>query len=365
MKVLLVSPIGEHLNGGIAKWTDHILTYYKEHVEELELRLLHNPKFKPSFGTYSMLHRVYNGIFNYFSIYRLLKKVTNKENFDVVHVCTSASVSLLKDLVIVRYAQKKGMKTIVHCHFGRIPEVLKASNYENRMFVRLLKMVDNIVVMDRRSYRALLDFGFLKVAYLPNPLADSVRQIIEENIGIQRIPKKIIFVGHVVKEKGVFELVDACKRLEGITLEIIGHIPDETIKKCLTDLAGDDADAWLHFTGNISFKQVIKEMLSCHLFVLPTYSEGFPNVIIEGMACGCPIVTTPVGAIPEMLDIDYGNPCGICVEPRNVNQLREAIVNLMENDNLAMQISVNARQKVSAHYSMEMVWKQLVNIWKS
>ena len=50
MKVLLVSPYGEHLNGGIAKWTDHIITYYVGHEDDLELELLCNPNSRAGFG---------------------------------------------------------------------------------------------------------------------------------------------------------------------------------------------------------------------------------------------------------------------------------------------------------------------------
>ena len=65
MKVLLVSPYGEHLNGGIAKWTDHIITYYVGHEDDLELELLCNPNSRAGFGTDSTFRRIRNGIQNY------------------------------------------------------------------------------------------------------------------------------------------------------------------------------------------------------------------------------------------------------------------------------------------------------------
>lgn len=76
---------------------------------------------------------------------------------------------------------------------------------------------------------------------------------------------------------------------------------------------------------DMPYVNVLQEMMKCELFILPTYTEGFPNVILESMACGCPIVTTAVGAIPEMLDIKNGFNHGICVEPRSVSQLKRAI----------------------------------------
>ena len=105
-------------------------------------------------------------------------------------------------------------------------------------------------------------------------------------------------------------------------------------------------------------------MLSAAVFVLPTYTEGFPNVILESMACRCPIVTTNVGAIPEMLDIDSDDRCGICVTPRNVNELKEAIVTMLTSAETADMYAENARTRVMSTYSMPQVSNALLEIWK-
>lgn len=363
MRVLLVSPLGDQLNGGIAKWTDHIITYYKSLDSDLELTLLNNPNSKAGFGTDSILRRIRNGIQNYYPLYKSFKTITKQAHFDVVHVCTSASFSLVKDFAIVKHARKKGIKSIVHCHFGRIPKILKATDWEHKLFIKLMHIVDQLVVMDMQSYKALSDYGYEKVSYLPNPLAVSVQQLIEENNDIQRLPNKIVFAGHLVKAKGVYELVEACKQLKGIELEMLGHIPSEEVKDQLIELSEDPTGGWLHIKGARPFEEVIKEMCSCGVFALPSYSEGFPNVIIESMACGCPIVTTPVGAIPEMLNIDNASPCGICVEPQNVEQLRNAIARLLENKDMAVHYGERAKNRVREMYVMPIVWEQLTEIW--
>ena len=104
-------------------------------------------------------------------------------------------------------------------------------------------------------------------------------------------------------------------------------------------------------------------MLSSGVFVLPTYSEGFPNVIIESMACACPIVTTSVGAIPEMLDIENGENYGLCVEPKNVEQLKDAIIRMLDNKDFASHCGINAQKRVNEMYSMTKVWQQMEQIW--
>ena len=104
-------------------------------------------------------------------------------------------------------------------------------------------------------------------------------------------------------------------------------------------------------------------MLKCGIFVLPTYTEGFPNVILESMACACPIVTTNVGAIPEMLDVKHGDYCGKCISPQEVKPLQEAINYMLNNRIYAETCGTNAQKRVNDCYSMATIWKQMENIW--
>ena len=364
MKILLISPVGNLINGGIGKWTGHIMSYYKEHGDGVELKLLSNPKARTNFETNTLLQRLVNGFRNYVPLVKSCKKTLRKERFDAVHICTSASLSLLKDLLIARAAHRRHIKTYIHCRFGRLPEVLQSKGLEHRLFNRLIRVAAGIIAIDMRSFKALRAYGCDKVFYLPNPLAPSVEQLVKENASLRREPGKIVFAGHVMSTKGVYELVEACRQLKGIKLTMLGYVPDEKVKAELYALAGEGHPTWLDITGALPIEDVIREMLSCSVFALPTYTEGFPNVIIESMACACPIVTTPVGAIPEMLAIDSDAPCGICVEPKNVDQLKDALEKLLADSELAATLGKRAQTRVSEQYAMEKIWGQLVAIWK-
>ena len=83
------------------------------------------------------------------------------------------------------------------------------------------------------------------------------------------------------------------------------------------------------------------------------------------MACGCSIVTTDVGAIPEMLDIKNGFNNGICIKPRDVNQLHDAIYMMLNSSEYAQQCGRNAQLRVNALYTMPRIWTLLVEIWMS
>jgi glycosyltransferase involved in cell wall biosynthesis len=80
------------------------------------------------------------------------------------------------------------------------------------------------------------------------------------------------------------------------------------------------ADRFL-FPGRLSSAQIVEWLAASDLFCLPSYSEGCPNVIVEAIACGRPVVATDVGGIPELVD----ESCGVLVPARDSGKLREGL----------------------------------------
>lgn len=360
MKVLICSPL-TGVVGGIARWTRHILEYAAaEHV------MLEHIDFARTRSGQTTRFPLLKGVYAFYDYMKLIRKAVSSirtTRCDVLHITTPASFLLLKDLILLRAARRKGLKTIVHFHFGRIPDLYRMRNWEQKLLDRVIRRADRVVVIDKASYDTLLSNGYDHVDLLPNPLTPAVSSIIEANGDVVRRDRKLLFAGHVIETKGVFELIDACKGLDRIELKLIGAVSDEMRMKLLRR-AGAGCEAWLEIAGELDFEATIKEMLSAGVFVLPTYTEGFPNVIIESMACGCPIVTTDVGAIPEMLDTEHGFNCGICVKPRDAEQLRTAVRKMLDDREYATKCGRNARKRVQMLYAMPQVWTQLTRIWK-
>lgn len=364
MRVLLVSPFSDKLVGGIINWTKYIVSYYQTHSSEVELQLLNNENAIQVTEATSFIRRLRNGISNYIPVCRDFNKTIKDKPYDVIHISTSASLGLIRDLYLVNTARRKGIKTAVHMHFGRIPKILNSKGWERFFLMKLVKKAHRVIVMDKASLHALNELGLQNACFLPNPLSIDVERIIEQQGDLKRESRKIVFAGHVLETKGVFELVASCREINNVKLNILGKIPSFRLKEQLMIEAGEESEQWLSIPGNMPFNDVIKEMLTCSVFVLPSYSEGFPNVILESMACGCPIVSTTVGAIPEMLDYDSASACGLCVAPQDVNGLRVAIIRMLEDQKFAQYCADNAKKRVKQLYSMPIVWNQLVGIWK-
>ncbi len=360
MKILLVSPYGG-VPGGISRWTEHIVEHYKQYgQQECEIDLVPMGRSRFININSSIIYRLWTAVQDYSKILKNYCQHLHHKRYNVMHFTSSASLSLFKDLYIIRKAKQRGVKSIVHFHFGRIPELAQVRNWEWKLLVKVVKSADQVVVIDKASYDTLREKGFNNIRLLPNPVAPHVVEIAAENAEVKKAPRSIIFVGHVVKTKGVFELLEACSKIENINLQLVGHITPDMQAQIVS--AYKDA-SWLTICGEKPYDEVIKEMCKCDVFVLPTYTEGFPNVILESMACGCAIVTTPVGAIPEMLEEEDGKHYGIMVEPRNVEQLKGAIERMLSDADFKNECRAKVQQRVNERYNIDSVWRQMVDIW--
>lgn len=358
-RILLVAPYGG-VPGGISRWTSHIVEYHKKYGRnDCDLGLVPMGRSKFVNINMSVWKRLWTAWIDYRKIFADFNRKI-KSGYDIIHLTSSGSLSLYKDLYMIRQARKHGLKSIIHFHFGRIPELARLNNREWKLINRAVNEVDRVIVIDQQSYNTLVSLGFNNIEILPNPVAPIVEQIVVDNKSIVRVLRQLLFTGHVVKTKGIFELLKACSSLNDIQLKVVGHITPDMQQK-IESLYGKPE--WLSICGEMPYEDVIKEMLRCDVFVLPTYTEGFPNVILEAMACGCAIITTPVGAIPQMLEDDENGKYGLLVAPKDAMALYDAIKSVLDNDALKEEMRQNVHSRVSVRYNIQSVWNKLNSIW--
>lgn len=363
-KILLCSPFDLSSGSGIARWTNHIKKYHSENDSTISLNIFPMDRSSYIDEDINPVKRAYLGLKDYYKIVNGIHSEVSNNKYDIVHVASSASISIIKDIYLLKKLRKTNIKTIIHFHFGRIPELYKANNWEWKLICKVVKLATKIIVIDKKSYDTLIKSGFDNIEFLANPLAPEITKIIQKSSDVVRNKRNILFTGHVYKTKGVFELVEACSIIPDINLKIIGKYEEEIKSELLAIARRHKSTDWIEFTGNLQHEKVIKAMLSCDIFVLPTYTEGFPNVILESMACSCAIVTTPVGAIPEMLEEENGKRYGILVSPQNVQELKEGIEKMLNNETLKQECHKNVQQRVNERYNIDAVWRQMCNIWK-
>ena len=361
MKVLLVTPYGG-VPGGISRWAGHLMKYYDEFGrKDCEVTLV--PMGRSSFVNINSpkLYRLKEAVKDYSKIIKDYKQKLNASSYDVMHLTSSASWSLLKDIYLIKVARRKGVRTVIHFRFGRIPQLSQTKNWEWKLITKVLKLVDCAIVLDKKSLDTLHDLGYKNIICLPNPVSPQVQTIVSKN-KVARVPRYILYCGHVVKTKGVFELIDACSQIPNIKLKFVGHVTDE-MRAEINEYS--NSAPWLELAGEMPYEEVIKEMMASDIMTLPSYTEGFPNVILEGMAAGCALVVTDVGAMPQMLEEENGEKYGIIIKPQDAKGLEQAINYLFEHSDEKEAMRNRVKNRVQERYSMKKSWESLLGLWSN
>lgn len=363
MKVLFCTPYGDITKdniGGISVWAKAIVSQYQRVESDIDLEVFALDR-KTYVRGVNALVRLWTGIVEYVQLVRKVWKQIDAGAYDAIHLCSTASLSLIKDWLILGYAHRKGLKTFLHFHNGRVREIVSRKNWESRLLRRVLKVVDVPIVMDAFSFNALGEWNITTAVNLPNPLSSFVSESIASCDPLpERVKGRLLFVGHIVDIKGVYELVEACTRMPDVCLRMVGYA-EEDVKQRLLTIASQREGDWLELTGGLSRENTIREILSADVLIAPSYMEGFPNVILEAMACGTPIIASRVGGIPEMLD---NGSCGVLIEPRSVDAIVTAVESFVKDEQKKSKCAQLGKERVNGMYSISSVWNQLTSIWR-
>ena len=180
---------------------------------------------------------------------------------------------------------------------------------------------------------------------------------------VENIDKKdfvITFVGRIVKDKGINELIEAfvnlSKKYNNLKLLLVGdyeeHLnPIKNENKILIDS--------LDSIITVGFQNDIRDFLSItDLFVLPSYREGLPNSLIEAGSFGIPLLATNINGCNEIIDDGI---TGILVEKKSAKKLEEAIDKLLEDKELYNSIKLKVRDRIIEKYEQKYFWNELKN----
>lgn len=171
------------------------------------------------------------------------------------------------------------------------------------------------------------------------------------------------FVGRIVKDKGIHEVIEAFKMVQqkhdNVKLLIVGPIEkDDSISENDFNYLQNNHD--IIMTGHVN--DTVKFYNNMDVLVFPTYREGFGNVSIEAQAVEVPVIVNDVtGAKDTLVD----NVTGFLVEKGNYPQIAEKIMYLITHPQQRMQLGVNGRKNVEEKFRNEIVWRHLETIYKN
>jgi glycosyltransferase involved in cell wall biosynthesis len=138
----------------------------------------------------------------------------------------------------------------------------------------------------------------------------------------------VVYIGRMDVKKGLRELVEAAASLHperpNLHVYLVGEGPDTTLIE--SAIQARNASGYIHALPACAFDDVAVWMTAADLVTLPSYMEGCPNVVLEALACGRPVVATNVGGIPEIMS----DECGRLVHPREPVALAQAFASVLD-----------------------------------
>ena len=251
---------------------------------------------------------------------------------------------------------------MIHLHGGKFDIYYnKALSIEKSIIRYGFTLADKVVVLSSEWLRKIVIFcDSTKISIISNRVP---AYILKGNILKKKnnIPHTILFMGELCHRKGVYDLLEAIK-LSGldnarIRVFLCGNGEIEKVKKRIKELGLEKV---VTVPGWISGQEKQKLLDDAYLYVLPSYFEGLPMSILEAMATGTPIVSTPVGGIPDAVENGYN---GFLVPANSPKMLASRIQQLLTNEKLWVRFSQNAFETVNQKFSIEQMEKKLHDLY--
>jgi colanic acid/amylovoran biosynthesis glycosyltransferase len=177
-------------------------------------------------------------------------------------------------------------------------------------------------------------------------------------------PFRLVCVGRLVPAKGQHILLKALHRLAESGrfphLELVGDGPDRSSLE--TEAGRLGLSSQVHFAGAVNQDAIRRFYANADAFVLPSFAEGLPVVLMEAMAMGIPCITTSITGVPELIE---NGESGLLVPASDVDGLAAAIIRLMDDPALCQRLSERGRERVLADYVLRVNSGRLGEIFRA
>jgi glycosyltransferase involved in cell wall biosynthesis len=291
------------------------------------------------------------------SVYHAVKKkvlaLNREKRFDVIYATClfpdgDAAVRLSKLLRVPVACLAIGTDVTLIPSYGK-------GIYKN--FVRVVRQLDATLACGdsiAKEIDAVSDKHTLSVYGIVDmdkfvPVSDN--KSIRAELGVPLDKCVAIYAGYLTKNKGVYEMVEAFCRVHkvmpNVFLNICGvGIEEEGLRQLIRKKTAGD---FIRLVGDVAPEDMHKWMQASDMLILATYYEGMPNVVMEAMACGLPVVTTSVGGLLHAVGSCEGV---ILVPPKDVVAFEQAISKIAGDKSLQKLMGLAAREKAEQDFEV-------------
>ncbi|BDG30638.1 glycosyltransferase [Parageobacillus thermoglucosidasius] len=272
----------------------------------------------------------------------LIHCVTKGRNYDVVHAHYVFPTGMLG----LWYKKWWKAKLVVTAHGGDIDRMANKSGRIRQWTTTILREADHVIAVGHKLAEqirnefgvpeenvSVINMGVNRRIFQPLDKEEARKRC---GIGEHEIP--ILFVGNIIRQKGLIELVEAFSKLKkeyhSVSLYLIGAKKDNAFYHELIHRVKEAEINDVHILDAMQQKDVAVWMAAAEMFVLPSHLEGFGLVALEAMSCHTPVVGSRVGGLAYLL----GDGAGVLVEPGNPDSLFEGMKKLLDDAALRKQL---------------------------
>lgn len=254
--------------------------------------------------------------------------LTFDKRIEIVHIHGAANASFDRCRLFIKLAKRCGKKVVLHEHAADFVEFYDGAA-DKQTITEALRMCDCLVVLSQswKKYFASIGMDSGKIHVLNNIVSPPEAQ-----------PEKctddgklhLMYMGEISKRKGGFDLLKAVADnkeyfKDKLVLRMGGNEVDGDIKATIREYG---LESFVSYEGWIAGQKKTVCLNWEDVYILPSYNEGLPIAILEAMAYGHPVISTPVGGIPEVVKTGEN---GILVTPGDTNAMAAAIMHYIEN----------------------------------
>jgi glycosyltransferase involved in cell wall biosynthesis len=284
---------------------------------------------------------------------------------EVTYVKATSDTGFIRDAAMMAISRLFGVPVVCHLHGRPMGRLFAESGFWPRQVARAMRLAAVTVVLSP-GLKAIFSrmFPGQRLVVLPNVV--DVSKIAPPPEKRSGGPVRILFVGRLSRDKGAYDILEMAKRLRDaappFVIDLVGIAETPAEEALLRERAAAYGVAdRLVFHGYQSGAAKAKLFADADLFLLPTYAEIFPNVLLEAMAAGLPIVTTDVPVIPEMIQDGVQ---GLVRKPGDVEGFAAALLEFLRDPGRRRAVGAANRREAESRYDVPVAVETLGGLFE-
>lgn len=359
-KVFVISnmyPTKEYLSYGI---------FVKNQVEQLRgqgIETVLAVNANPNTGKVNVLKKYASWALQVLSVFR-----KNKKNIGLSHSHYVFPSGMFSYWLKQRY----GVPYIVTAHGGDINKMAKKSARIKGYTEKILQHADHVIAVGeelasdiKRDFKVPEDrISVMSMGIDRNVFHQPAsKKEVAQSLGMDPERVNFLFVGNIIQEKGVEELIEAFNKLDETyknraSLYCIGSTKNVTFSTHMKELAEKSNN--IHFVEPMPQQKLASYFQAADVFVLPSYIEGLGLVALEALACGTPVIASDVGGLHYMLQ----DGAGVLVPPKNADALYVEFEKVIQQ-NGAVKVNNERIEELLQFHDSKKIIARLINLYEA